>query len=542
MNKFLIILFLISCASKPKPVVEIFYVTTAGTAGNAGTLGSPWSLRKALSHPAGVDPGDQIYVLAGTYTDTLTSFLTGTLTNPIVVRAVGRVIIDGTLQGDATSRIPAITIRGAYTWFWGFEVTNSSTDRTGSFAGPDGRGDAFEQFGVGTRIINCILYDCGQGIASWIQAEGAENYGNIIFNNGWLDTDNSNAPTGHGIYTQNEAPTKYYKDNIVGYNFDFGFHAYTQGGALKNFHLEGNVSYSKWLMGGGEPLQDLKMISNYSYRNQLQLGYIDDGNDTLELTNNYFANGFDLLYFKNVTATGNTIFSYKTQGQPFGSPFFIRYKSATTGPPNLNAAPLNFAFNNNRYYRNAANAQNDFFFWWTNVQLSEEDAMLLPAWQAEGQDGTVTFETFAAPVDSLVLSGKRTFTRVNAYDSRRAHVIVYNWGKTDSVKVGVNGVLTQGQTYELRNSANYFGDVITGTFAGGDSLTFSMKYTDHSVVALPVGHGTAMGPNTFPEFGAFVLINTSATLPDIITVPNRGQSGVIKIKTDRDLPNSIKLK
>lgn len=60
------------------------YVTTTGTASNAGTLASPWSLAKAFSSASA---GDTVHVRGGTYTSGPYSIsVSGTATQPIVFR------------------------------------------------------------------------------------------------------------------------------------------------------------------------------------------------------------------------------------------------------------------------------------------------------------------------------------------------------------------------------------------------------------------------------------------------------------------------
>src|SRR5207248_2046552 len=77
-----------------------------------------------------------------------------------------------------------------------------------------------------------------------------------------------------------------------------------------------------------------------------------------------------------------------------------------------------------------------------------------------------------------------------------------------------------GDTYELHNAMNYFGDVIIGTY-NGSSISVSM--TGHAIGA-PSGLPAPKSP--FPEFGAFVLIKKASgavgnTAPTIATIGNQ---------------------
>src|SRR5262245_35124556 len=100
-----------------------FYVTPAGTADGDGTMQNPWSLQKALSNSPTARPGDTIWLRAGTYTGNWTNRLKGEPGKPIVVRQYPgeRVILDG----NGSGKTPTLTVVGAYTWFWGFEITNT---------------------------------------------------------------------------------------------------------------------------------------------------------------------------------------------------------------------------------------------------------------------------------------------------------------------------------------------------------------------------------------------------------------------------------
>ena len=78
-------------------------------------------LATALGPRSRARPGDTILLRAGTYSGAFNSTLAGVDGRPIVVRqyAGERATIDGSL-----------TIRGAWTWYWGFDVGNSDPDRT----------------------------------------------------------------------------------------------------------------------------------------------------------------------------------------------------------------------------------------------------------------------------------------------------------------------------------------------------------------------------------------------------------------------------
>jgi hypothetical protein len=102
-----------------------------------------------------------------------------------------------------------LTVEGAYTWFWGMEFTNTDvarvTDVPGSHPYNARNGGLNVTDGQGIRVINTILHDLGSGLGVWKTAADFVAYGNIIYNNGWDSPDRLH---GHGIYTQNDTPTR----------------------------------------------------------------------------------------------------------------------------------------------------------------------------------------------------------------------------------------------------------------------------------------------------------------------------------------------
>ncbi len=88
----------------------------------------------------------------------------------------------------------------------------------------------------------------------------------------------------------------------------------------------------------------------------------------------------------------------------------------------------------------------------------------------------------------------------NPYESGRANVAVYNWGRADSVDVDLSSVLAYGAAYEVRDAQNFYGDpVASGVYRGG-------------TVSLPMW-GSPAAPVAFaaprragPEFNAFVVL------------------------------------
>jgi hypothetical protein len=116
-------------------------------------------------------------------------------------------------------------------------------------------------------------------------------------------------------------------------------------------------------------------------------------------------------------------------------------------------------------------------------------------------------------VDSLYVDdiprGQQVFIRPNAYDPGRATIYVYNWDNAPAVAVSLGRFLRNGDRYELHNVQDYFNDVSVGIYRG-KSITIPMQGRTQ---AKPIGYDQVtswyhdpLRPNTFPRFGAFILV------------------------------------
>jgi hypothetical protein len=431
-------------------VATDFYVSPSGSAGGNGSIGQPWNLQTALNQPSSVHPGDTLWLRGGTYGGSFTSRLAGGSGAPIVVRQYPgeRAILDGNGGGATT-----LSVNGSWTWFWGFEIMNSNTQRfssaSGSFAGP--RNFGVDIYGPNTRFINMIVHDTDQGIGFWVGAESSELYGNIIYYNGWMAPDRGH---GHGIYVQNQNNTKRMVDNIIFDQFSHGIHAYTQGSFENNLYLEGNVSFNNGLLEGSlerniligptsNPAQNPSLISNYTYftpsagLGENNLGYFG-GCVNGTVSNNYFAGGTALHIQSACNPSVNSNTFYDTVG-------------ATSFYPN------------NTYYSNGNKP-----------------------------------------------SGVKVFVRPNQYETGRANITIFNWDHVSTVNVDLSSVLGAGTNFEIRDAENFFGAPVTTGFYGGGMVAVPMSGL---TVAQTVGSVAAAPTHTAPEFGVFVVLPRGTTTP-----------------------------
>ena len=429
-----------------------WYVAPNGADTNDGTIAHPLSLTKAIASTSPVRPGDTVWLRGGTYTGGLTSHLTGAAAAPIIVRQYPgeRATIDGNI---ADRGLPALTVRGADTWYWGFEVTDSNTQRVNSagFNNPVLRATSVDIHGPRTKFINLIVHDGLNGFGFWTPAIDAEIYGSIIYNAGLEAPDRGH---GHSIYTQNQTGTKRISESILFNSFSFGIHAYTEGGAIDHFRFTGNVAFNhgtlspssgakaNYLLGGGKVAQDAVFTRNYAYYAEgaggrgFDIGYGTACASPI-VQNNYASGGTPLaLNCSNATATGNTLHGSIPNALQTAHPDNVFHATRPTG---------------------------------THVDV-----------------------------------------RPNTYEPGRAHIVIYNWDRAPAVTVNLAGAgLQTGDTFEIRDAQNYFAaPVLTGTYANA-SVTIPMTGL---TAARPVGNVPIVPAHTDAEFGVFVLIRT-ATAP-----------------------------
>ena len=434
-----------------------FFVAPTGTDSGNGTKESPWSLKKAFSPPTAVKPGDTIWLRGGTYTGSFMSRLKGLPNKPIVVRQYPseHVIFDNA----GTGNMPSLDVRGLYTWFWGFEVTNSSTDR-GSAAGDVDRGAGVHLLGRGTKLINLVVHDTGQGVLSTDAAPDAEINGCLFYYNG---EDGPDRGHGHGIYVQNGDGNKRVVDNVIFDQFGWGIHAYTEGGTLYNLHFEGNTSFNNGL---------LSQVSGATTNILVGANGAPAGSPT---SSTKVAKGITLV--SNIT--------YFSQDQGVGAN--LGYNKGIASPTILD-----------------------------NYLIGHDALALINAFRPIPMSGNTIygriegFETAEFPSNTYFTSrptGVKVFVRPNQYEPGRANITILNWDKVPSVGVSLKGILKAGTAYEIRNAQNFFGPaVLSGTYDGSSTLQLPMNGL---APATPVGRPAP--PPTGPDFQVFVVVPQPAT-------------------------------
>jgi len=482
------------------PPLPGFYVAPNGKPNADGSWEHPWDLKTALDQPDAVTPGATIWLRGGIYTGSFISYLTGTEAAPITVRQYPGE--QATIDRHSTpgERLAGLSVYGAWSIYWGFEVMDSNPERVTSVPGenpaPTGgplRPNGLQVYAPHSKFINLVVHDTAVGIGFWSDAVESEIYGSLIYNNGWQGPDK---PHDHGIYTQNVVGTKQINDNIIFNQFDIGIHAYSQEkNTLSGFHFEGNVSFNNGSIskersvpnifvggggGGGDvSAERVALISNYTYRSvtqdmNVQLGFDKTLNKDLICRDNYFLGGGDILFVKNwnqITMTGNAL---------YGSGTLVELPLAE------DIQVSNHTWNNNTYFETGT----------------------IPPFSFRGQD--MNFEQWqqatAFDQNSQYVSGRPTgvkvFVRPNKYEPGRANIIIYSWDLEPTVDIDVSNVLKPGATYELRNAQDYFGAPVASGIYDGSPLHLSMAGIQP---VSPIGGWVSEPPITGPEFNVFVL-------------------------------------
>ncbi len=435
-----------------------FHVSPSGTPAGDGSARRPWNLATAFASPPTVRPGDVIWLHGGTYRGRFQSVLRGTAQAPIVVR--GFPGERATLDGGSGPMATILYVGGGFTWYQGFEITDSDPKRASTESGSEPAdvrrssciGVTQDGPHEGIRLINLLLHDGANGIGAFKDARNLEIYGNLVYNNGWDGPDRGH---GHGIYAQNETGTMRIEDNVVFDQFGAGIHVYgSEAATLDNFWIVGNVVFGNGvpsrhgfsrnlLLGGGRVARNARVESNIFYLppsggretgGGANLGY-HAGLEGAVVRDNWFANGDG----------GISLYLVRAHGVEMTGNRFVQPVSGFAET----------AFPRNRYYR-----------------------------EKERPTGTY-----------LVV-------RPNRYEKGRGHVVVLNWDHKPSVDAKLGSLLLPGTPFEVRNAQDFFGKPVASGVFDGSPVRLPMT----GLAAVPPIGSTRAVASTGPEFAVFVVL------------------------------------
>ena len=505
------VVVLLLSASFCSHAADLFVAPTAGTNGD-GSVNNPWSLETVLYTNAPVNPGDTVWLRGGVYVPSQSnypafeSYLHGTTNAPIMVRPYPgeHVILREHPQYVGTDDQTILYVYGSNTWFWDLEVASLSTTRVVDVAGPDPSPSQLplpsgvQVRGGNIKLIDLTIHDTRGGLGLWQEAVNCEVSGCVIYNNGWKELNGGGH--GHGAYCQNSNGVMRLSNNIIFNQFANGVQGYTLDSQVRNLVLDGNAIFGnarianypqndtgeQLVFGGSARIENLSVLNNCLFQSLSMNGvtirsdYGGTANSNVVFAGNYVAGGsgggnfqVSSTHYDSVIFTNNTLYSTN------GNLLAIQPMPGDT-------------IDHNTYYGNGG--QN----------FSDSNWVDFAGWKAAtGFDSNSSYSTSGVPTN-------RVFVNPDAYEPRRANVIVYNWSGADNVAVDVSSVLSSGDVYEVRNAQDYFAPpVLTGTYTGA-SLSLPMT---NLTVASPNGWtNTAAVPMTGKQFNAFVLIGTATGL------------------------------
>lgn len=468
-----------------------FHVTPTGSPKGNGSQSAPWDLATALAAEDRVQPGDTVWIHAGTYRGGFVSRLRGRPDAPVVVRGRPgeRVTIDTNPRDERDTG--ALQLLGADAVYRDFEVTCSHRHRETTIAGPwpaDIRRGSIDIRGDRIAAVNLVVHDCASGFGFWAEGEGGLISGCLIYNNGWRGPDRGH---GHAIYAQNARGTKQIKDNIIFHQFAYGIHVYgSEKASLKGFEIDGNIAFDNGcltrpddhspgiLVGGGSPAARIAVRDNVVVGGGVRLGYPwGVPSDDFVFTGNY-CEGLVVRDFRQGTVAKNTIVAHSN---------VVQLEAA--------ARPLvaGLRWDDNDYYVTDGR--------WGEcamVEGSKSRGLAFSEWRsATGFDAASRFMKGAPDKLRVVVSP-------NAHESGRANVAILNPQGLAAVDVDLSGVLKVGTKFRIASAKDFFGQPLVAGVYDGQSVCVPLTPITPPP---PVGMPDAKTPLTEPQFAALVVLS-----------------------------------
>jgi hypothetical protein len=446
------------------------YVAPNGTPAGPGTATKPYDFLTAISGSVG-RAGDTFWLRDGTYNvGHATTQIHGEEDKPITFCS---------FSNEHARVIGSLTLWGAagHVVFRDFELTSGVGKRVSAQMRAGFKPSDLTNFFEGIQVyspncsfVNLVVHDSVR--SGFYTAQEATNtliYGCIVYSAGWASPDNAE---GHSYYLQGAGEIA---ENLAMNSTGAGFHVYAngKGTCLRDLILEGNIAfgagaiqsvrpYRDWIVGVDAPAVNADniclrsnmgyVISGSSTLTQVQLGR-EQPNGRLLLTGNYWPQGMVVKNWRSVTSTNNLL------------------------------APQ---------YSDSA------------LRLEQASDWLLAAWDRNAYSSK-NRHGFRVNADSRTpagLSGTATFVRPNRYQHGRANIVIYNWDRLDKVPVDLRGVLSSGDSYEVRNAADFFAPPVAKGVFDGRQVELPMEGL---TVARPMG-GLKPPPPTGRTFNAFVLL------------------------------------
>lgn len=439
-----------------------WYVAPDARADGDGSIGNPWTLERAIGSsfaqpatkydpsklPAQIKPGDDILLRGGVYQNAYDCHLPNVT---LQSRPGEWARIDlGVGKADAPQGASGWVPGGRRFYVWGdgttlrnLEVFCSDGKRRTSQTGPwptDVTRAGLTTYGKHIRFIGLVVHDLGGVMSSFTGGEVADC---LIYNCGWLGGDNAH---GHGLYSQNKGDTKKIHHNVFAHNFGYGLHCYgtdpTKAG-LQNYEIDANIAYEN----GG-------------------------------------AAGVPFAHFPNIFVGGQMeVFNAKITNN-------LTYQRARDGVTRIGYpwGPANRQVSLTGNYL----ADGRFSFEKPVTGLEMTDNTILGK-----LEGVIVTLPPGNTVRSVPL-GNHVAVIPLAYTPHQAWVVVYNWDGLDSVSLGAELGLQQGQQFAL--ASVYGQEIAAGVFSGAVSVPMN-EYE----VPRPQGYAERAAVKIGREFAVFRL-------------------------------------
>lgn len=507
---------------------QTWHIALNGTVGGDGSSGSPWDLSTGWNKATTVQPGDTVEMHAGAYgtgVESLTISLTGTPTQPIIIKPA---------PGELVSlNIKTVDFTGHDFWLYNDDHFNG--ELYNGLTNPDGTDLTRFDGGDGIKVLNWVIHDGGGiGLAPQNETSLHEVNGNIVYYNGRSLT--LRPVFGHGIYahgTTIAGQKRKIRGNIVFGQAGYGIHTFADTGNLDNFEVHWNFGFLNglpdpgngnaiaghdMLIGGQTALTDCDIQHNATVNpngdNTATIGYYADGDPGALcvrglVQHNYNRGVVNLGNWDNagVTITLNTWVGAANQQ--------VRWKFQNASA----SAAMSGNAVSDQTYASTSSAGFGAFSIQVGASQTQTTYDTLAAYKAALGSGEETNSTFDA-VDNNV----GTVIRVsnNEFVAGRSHLFIDNPSGASTVTVPAAQfaqMVQSGAPYEvwsvldLKTETNPGGTPMqTGTFTGADVVVNMTGKTPK-----PVLGGNFSMANPLPQVGVFVVIQTSAVTAPTIT-------------------------
>lgn len=562
----------------------LYYASPSGSPSGNGSIGNPWDLQTGLNQS--LTSGDTLYLRGGTYLGKFASGLTGgtvcsypgewavidgnytttlngaidssqttfALTSASQVLAaspgVTEIWIDNEVihvygksgntitqsirgytesVGGAASHANGATVRlmaaqllvsGTNTIYRDFEITTSLPNRSGIYQ--DQRGHGVFLTGTGNSFINLVIHDTVVGIFTGSDSGNTLIYGTLVYNCG-MESDlnyGSSEPRGLNMYLENGSGYSRVYEVLNLNSFTNGANYYGVSASYV-----GGDTYGSVFANAGAPIQSAWPLLSYPAlwvgTGSVEIPYasidqsyfwLPDANDSGLLKMGYGAGMAD----GDVT---NSIFVGALTGVEFSPTIgtftgnIIDVNRGSTSRHLLSPGTSN-TINNNTYYHAASPATSGWFYYGapghTTVDFTQ--------WKIDSGYDTASTASSSAIPDTVVV-------RPNAYETGRAHIIIFAASSPSSINVNLATTgLVHGQSYTLKNAFDYNGTVVKTGVHDSSNPTISIDMMGAVLnVATPTGM-VYTASTSAPNFAALVLV------PDTMVPTTLSLNGTVSMR------------